>query len=70
MPTQAGTATAYSLRTTGVLRPNLTLNLGVRYDFQQAPTDPQRMQTNFVPGPAVARILDRDDHRQDFHACA
>ncbi len=32
------------------IRPNLTLNLGVRYDFQQAPTDPQRMQTNFVPG--------------------
>jgi hypothetical protein len=32
------------------IRPNLTLNLGVRYDFQQAPTDPQRMQTNFVAG--------------------
>lgn len=32
------------------LLPNLTLNLGVRYDFQQAPTDPQRMQTNFTPG--------------------
>ncbi|MBS1799486.1 MAG: TonB-dependent receptor [Acidobacteria bacterium] len=30
--------------------PNLTLNLGVRYDWQQAPTDPQRMQTNFTPG--------------------
>jgi outer membrane receptor protein involved in Fe transport len=30
--------------------PNLTLNLGVRYDWQQAPTDPQRMQTNFSPG--------------------
>jgi outer membrane receptor protein involved in Fe transport len=29
---------------------NLTLNLGVRYDWQQAPTDPQRMQTNFQPG--------------------
>ena len=32
------------------IRPNLTLNLGVRYDFQQAPTDPQRMQTNFSAG--------------------
>ncbi|HEY6376856.1 MAG TPA: TonB-dependent receptor, partial [Edaphobacter sp.] len=30
--------------------PNLTLNLGVRYDWQQAPTDPQQMQTNFSPG--------------------
>lgn len=30
--------------------PNLTLNLGIRYDWQQAPTDPQHMQTNFTPG--------------------
>ena len=30
--------------------PRLTLNLGVRYDWQQAPTDPQQMQTNFSPG--------------------
>jgi hypothetical protein len=30
--------------------PNMTLNLGVRYDWQQAPTDPQQMQTNFSPG--------------------
>lgn len=30
--------------------PNLTFNLGVRYDWQQAPTDPQQMQTNFSPG--------------------
>jgi hypothetical protein len=30
--------------------PNLTVNLGIRYDWQQAPTDPQRMQSNFVPG--------------------
>ncbi|MDP9052330.1 MAG: TonB-dependent receptor [Acidobacteriota bacterium] len=30
--------------------PRLTLNLGVRYDWQQAPTDPQTMQTNFTPG--------------------
>lgn len=30
--------------------PNLTLNLGVRYDVQLAPTDPQQMQTNFTPG--------------------
>lgn len=29
---------------------NLTLNLGVRYDWQQSPTDPQHMQTNFSPG--------------------
>ncbi len=31
-------------------RPNLTLNLGLRYDWQQAPTDPWNRQTNFVPG--------------------
>lgn len=30
--------------------PNLTLNLGIRYDWQQAPTDPQQRQTNFTPG--------------------
>jgi outer membrane receptor protein involved in Fe transport len=30
--------------------PNLTLNLGIRYDWQQAPTDPQQMQSNFSPG--------------------
>ena len=30
--------------------PNLTLNLGVRYDWQQAPTDTQNRQTNFIPG--------------------
>jgi outer membrane receptor protein involved in Fe transport len=30
--------------------PNLTLNLGLRYDWQQAPTDTQNRQTNFVPG--------------------
>lgn len=29
---------------------NLTVNLGLRYDWQQAPTDPQHMQTNFSPG--------------------
>ena len=29
---------------------NLTLNLGVRYDWQQAPTDPQHMTSNFTPG--------------------
>jgi outer membrane receptor protein involved in Fe transport len=29
---------------------NLTLNLGIRYDWQQAPTDPQHMTTNFSPG--------------------
>jgi outer membrane receptor protein involved in Fe transport len=32
------------------IRPNLTLNLGIRYDFQQAPTDTQNRQTNFTPG--------------------
>jgi outer membrane receptor protein involved in Fe transport len=32
------------------IRPNLTLNLGLRYDWQQAPTDPQHMQANFTPG--------------------
>ena len=32
------------------IRPNLTLNLGLRYDWQQAPTDPQHMQSNFTPG--------------------
>jgi len=30
--------------------PNLTINLGIRYDWQQAPTDTQNRQTNFVPG--------------------
>jgi outer membrane receptor protein involved in Fe transport len=30
--------------------PRLTLNLGVRYDWQQAPTDTQNRQTNFVAG--------------------
>jgi hypothetical protein len=30
--------------------PRLTFNLGARYDWQQAPTDPQTMQTNFTPG--------------------
>ncbi|SEB49160.1 TonB-dependent receptor [Terriglobus roseus] len=29
---------------------NLTLNLGLRYDWQQAPTEPLSRQTNFVPG--------------------
>lgn len=32
------------------LRPNLTVNLGLRYDWQQAPTDNKHMQTNFSPG--------------------
>ena len=32
------------------IRPNLTLNIGIRYDFQQAPTDTQNRQTNFSPG--------------------
>jgi len=32
------------------LLPNLTINLGVRYDWQQAPTDTLSRQTNFSPG--------------------
>jgi len=32
------------------IRPNLTLNIGIRYDWQQAPTDTQNRQTNFSPG--------------------
>jgi outer membrane receptor protein involved in Fe transport len=32
------------------VRPNLTLNLGVRYDIQTAPTDTQLMTMQFVPG--------------------
>jgi len=32
------------------ITPTLTLNLGLRYDWQQAPTDPQDRQTNFIPG--------------------
>jgi len=32
------------------IRPNLTLNIGLRYDWQQAPTDTQNRQTNFTPG--------------------
>ena len=30
--------------------PNLTLNIGVRYDIQTTPTDTQRRTMNFVPG--------------------
>jgi hypothetical protein len=29
---------------------NLTINIGLRYDWQQAPTDTQNRETNFVPG--------------------
>ncbi|MFZ1087471.1 MAG: carboxypeptidase regulatory-like domain-containing protein [Terracidiphilus sp.] len=32
------------------LRPNLTVNLGVRWDVQTAPTDPQDKESTFVPG--------------------
>jgi len=32
------------------LHPNLTLNLGIRYDIQTTPTDTQRMIMQFVPG--------------------
>jgi outer membrane receptor protein involved in Fe transport len=30
--------------------PNLTINLGIRYDIQTTPTDTQRRTMNFVPG--------------------
>ena len=32
------------------VRPNLTLNLGIRYDIQTTPTDTQLMTMQFVPG--------------------
>jgi outer membrane receptor protein involved in Fe transport len=32
------------------VRPDLTLNLGIRYDIQTTPTDTQLMTMNFVPG--------------------
>jgi outer membrane receptor protein involved in Fe transport len=32
------------------IRPNFTLNLGIRYDIQTTPTDTQLMTMNFVPG--------------------
>jgi hypothetical protein len=32
------------------VRPNLTINLGVRWDVQTAPTDPQNKESTFVPG--------------------
>jgi hypothetical protein len=32
------------------IRPDLTLNLGIRYDVQTTPTDTQLMTMNFVPG--------------------
>jgi hypothetical protein len=32
------------------IRPGLTLNIGLRYDWQQAPTESQLRQTNFSPG--------------------
>ena len=32
------------------LRPNLTVNLGVRWDLQTPPTDPQNKESTFVPG--------------------
>jgi outer membrane receptor protein involved in Fe transport len=32
------------------VRPNLTLNIGIRYDIQTTPTDTQLMTMNFVPG--------------------
>jgi outer membrane receptor protein involved in Fe transport len=30
--------------------PRLTVNIGVRYDIQRAPTDTQQRETNFLPG--------------------
>jgi len=32
------------------ITPNLTINLGIRYDWEQAPTDTQNRETNFTPG--------------------
>ena len=32
------------------IRPNLTLNLGLRWDLQTAPTDPQNKESTFIPG--------------------
>ncbi|MGA3160109.1 MAG: carboxypeptidase regulatory-like domain-containing protein [Terracidiphilus sp.] len=32
------------------IRQNLTINLGVRWDLQTAPTDPQNKESTFVPG--------------------
>ncbi|HEX3437396.1 MAG TPA: carboxypeptidase regulatory-like domain-containing protein [Pseudacidobacterium sp.] len=32
------------------IKPNLTLNLGIRWDVQQTPTDPQNRMATFVPG--------------------
>ncbi|AFL87528.1 hypothetical protein Terro_1218 [Terriglobus roseus DSM 18391] len=32
------------------VRSNLTINVGLRYDWQQAPTEPLSRQTNFSPG--------------------
>jgi len=32
------------------IRPNLTLNLGIRYDIQTAPTNTQNMIADFIPG--------------------
>ena len=32
------------------VRQNLTINLGVRWDLQTAPTDPQNKESTFVPG--------------------
>jgi len=41
------------------IRPNLTINLGIRYDIQTAPTNTQNMVMQFVPGSqsAVAPTL-------------
>ena len=33
--------------------PRLTLNLGLRYDVQTPPTDPQNRELTFVPGPPI-----------------
>ena len=38
------------------LKPNLTLNLGLRWDVQMAPTDPQNRMATFIPG-VQSRIL-------------
>ena len=50
MPTPTTSTTPLFAQDDWRILPNLTFNLGVRYDWQQAPTDTQNRQTNFVPG--------------------
>ena len=50
------------------IRPNLTLNLGLRYDWQQAPTDPQTHADELHARRTVSRISEREHRRQDRSA--